>query len=368
MSAPATFYTVQGGNDIFWRTEAPAEAIGARLCIVPESEAQKEFGEPEGEAFKWVLPESEDAPPAEYPQHEGAAIWTRPDPFRAAHIEAMKSQGILTISEIDDNYIADPNKNIFTRANGFDAEVHLRHLAAMASSDRIIFSTEWLRDFYWKAMTKYWSKSELPEPFVCRNNIDEAAWPTPVAGDGAVRVTWMGSPSHVWDVDLVWAAMLHAKRNLGCETWLVGYSPANPDPPPTIEKGLEKREQWRKVEAKEVPWIDPSEYHRVGIPADIGLCPLLRNYQTLGKSDVKFLEYTMSGAAVIASNNEVYNKTIIHGETGLLAGSDREFLYFVEELVRKPKLRRTLVENAQQYVREERGLKQLQEEWGAAVA
>jgi len=366
--APATFYAIQGGNDNFWRVEGPAEAIGARLCIVPESEAQEDFATLEGKTFHWTIPDDPEAPPAEYPDHEGAAIWTRPDALRAAHIEAMKAQGILTLSELDDNYIADPNKNIFTRANEFNEHIHREHMAAMASTDRIVFSTRWLQDYYWKALKQIWKPKDLPEPFVCRNNIDAKNWPTPVESDGPIRVTWMGSPSHVWDVDIVWAAMLHAKRNLGCETWIVGYNPQNPDPPPTIQKGIDKMRQWQKVEAKVIPWIDPREYHRTGIPVDIGLCPLLRNYQTLGKSDVKFIEYTINGAAVVASNNEVYNRTIVHGETGLLAGSDREFLYFVEELVKKPKLRRMLVENAQQYVREERGLKQLQEEWGAAVA
>jgi len=367
VSAPATFYAIQGGNDNFWRVEGPAEAIGARLCIVPESEAQEDFGSHGGHTFRWTIPDDPEAPPAEYPDNEGAAIWIRPDPLRAAHIEAMKAQGILTLSEVDDNYIADPNKNIFTRAHNFTAEIHLQHLASMASTDRIVFSTEWLRDHYMKALRKIWPKNQLPEPFVCHNNIDQAKWPEPVPGEGPVRVTWMGSPMHVWDVDIAWAAMLHAKRNLGCETWLIGYNPMQPDPPPTIEKGIEKMHQWQKVGARTIPWIEPKEYHRAGIPADIGLCPLLRNYHTLGKSDVKFIEYTINGAAVVASNSEVYNRTIIHGETGLLAGSDREFLYFVEELVKKPKLRRMLVENAQQYVREERGLKQLQAEWGEAV-
>jgi glycosyltransferase involved in cell wall biosynthesis len=88
----------------------------------------------------------------------------------------------------------------------------------------------------------------------------------------------------------------------------------------------------------------------------------------LGKSDVKAVEYAISGAAVVAQNNEVYNRTWVHGETALLVGSPQEMLQAVDLLVRDENLRLRLIENARQYVREERGLKQLQDEWGAAVA
>lgn len=363
--APATFYAVVGGNDLYWRVEAPAKAIGAKLCILPESDAAAILQNTGQEAFRWELGEGDT--PAVYPDHEGTAVWTRPDPLRAAHLVAMREAGILTVSEVDDNYISNAKLNIFTRTNKWNSTHHRFHLGSMASADRIVFSTEWLRDRYWKPMKQTWRKDELPETFVCRNNVDEADWPEPIPHDGPLRVAWMGSPMHVWDVDIAWAALLHATRNLGCEAWLVGYNPADPDPPPTIEKGFEKVRQWRKVGAKHIPWQKPADYHRMAIPADIGLCPLLRNDHTLGKSDVKFIEYTMSGAAVIASNNEVYNRTIVHGETGLLVGSAEEMLQAVERLVRDHKLRETLLNNAQQYVREERGLKQLREEWGVAI-
>jgi hypothetical protein len=55
-------------------------------------------------------------------------------------------------------------------------------------------------------------------------------------------------------------------------------------------------------------------------------------------------------------------------ETCLLAGSAQEFLECTELLIRDENLRQKLVKNAQQYVREERGLKQLKDEWMAAVS
>lgn len=368
----ATFIAIVGGNDLFWRLEAPARAIDAKTIIVPEGEvANTNFLEPNDDGtFRWQLV---DDGYAEYPDVEGNVVWTRPDTIRAVHADAMRQAGRTVISEVDDNYLSDPNLNIFTRVNRYDRKMQHEHLVAMASHDRIVFSTEWLRDRYWKAMRKAFPGKTLPEPFVCMNNIDEADWPEPVERDGPLRVTWMGSPSHVWDVDLAWPALLHASRNLGCETWTIGYDPTKPGASMGIKSGKSERAewkeaQWRKVGAKHIPWQKPADYHRSAIPADIGLCPLVRNDQTLGKSDVKAIEYTINGAAVIAQNNEVYNRTWKHGETALLCGSPQEMLQQVELLVRDDVLRETLVNNAQQYVREERGLKQLRDEWGTAVA
>jgi glycosyltransferase involved in cell wall biosynthesis len=360
----ATFYAVRGGNDTFWRVEAPAKAVGGRAVIVPEADAQTVFSYPQADGpFPWSFTPEADVIDIDYPEHRGTAVWTRPDPMRAVHIAAMRHLGVLTVAEVDDNYLSNPRLNIFMRVNRLTEETQRLHLESLASADRAVFSTVWLRDHYMRSLKQ--AGLPQPEPFVCRNNIDRADWPEPVPREGPLRVGWMGSPAHVWDVDLAWAALLHA-RNLGCETWLIGYNPAEGEG--THPRSVHKRAQWRKVRAKHIPWTDPGEYHRRPLPLDIGLCPLLRNKHTLGKSDVKFIEYTISGAATIAMNNEVYNRTIVHGETGLLVGSPEEMLRAVDRLVRDERLRETLVANARQYVEEERGLRQLREEWGAAIA
>lgn len=370
--APATFYSVVGGNDHFWRATAPAEAIGAKVCTIPEKEAERMIGWPQDEGpFQWQITENPDG--AVYPAHEGTAVWIRPDPHRAFHAGFMREHGILTVSEVDDNYLANPRLNIFQRMQGFTPAHQSAHLKSMASMDRIVFSTVWLRDFYLRAMKKNLGmrKSELPEPFVCRNNIDIAQWPERNECQGRLRVGWMGSPSHIWDVDLAWNALLHASR-LGCETFMIGYDPMDPDEGRTpyetkSERSRMKIGQWGKVGYEHIPWIKPADYHRASLPLDIGLAPLLDNISTRGKSDVKFLEYTMSGAATIAQNTVIYQDTIVHGETGLLVGSPREMMEAVDLLVKNETLRERLVRNAQQYVREERNGEVLRREWLDAV-
>jgi glycosyltransferase involved in cell wall biosynthesis len=299
----------------------------------------------------------------------GTAVWIRPDLARATHAKAMREQmGLRTVAETDDNYLASKRFNIYMRTNGFDAKYRLDHMKAMASMNAMVFSTDTLRDFYWRELRKAFGQSRLPDAFVCRNHCPEQDWPERVETDGPVRVGWMGSPSHIWDVDLAWPALLHA-HNIGCETWMVGYDPTNPEHAVTSERSRHMIDQWAKVGFRFQDWEtrDHSDMRRMRLPLDIGLCPLLANEFTLGKSDIKAVEYAVAGAAVVAWNNTVYNRTWVHGETALLVGSPSEAIDAVDLLARDDNLRLRLVENARQYVREERGNRQLREEWGEVL-
>src|SRR5262249_1458538 len=156
--------------------------------------------------------------------------------------------------------------------------------------------------------------------------------------------------------------------------------PGDPDPdtPDQIEidgemvklrsdKYQQNIDTWRGAITKHTAWIDPNEYHRAALPLDIGLCPLNNDDFCLAKSDVKAIEYTISGAAVVAQNNSVYNRNWKHEVNCLLAGSPREMAEQTIRLIRDPQLRYELVTAAQEYVLKERGLKQMQEEWRAAL-
>jgi hypothetical protein len=294
-------------------------------------------------------------------------VWIRPDLARATHAKAMRElHGIFTVAETDDNYLAPVQHNIYMRSNGFDPKLRLDHMKAMASMGRMVFSTSWLRDYYFKQLKKEFGKSRLPDMAVCRNHVLEDDWPIVEDYDGPVRVGWMGSPSHIWDVNLAWPALLWASR-AGARTFMVGYDPANPEAPVTSAKAQATVDQWAKIGYETVPWRQMDGTSRLRLPFDIGLAPLVTNEFTLGKSDIKFIEYSIAGAATIAQNNSVFNRSIIHGETGLLVGSPSEMIDAVKLLMLKPKLRKTLVANAQQYIRENRGEDQLRSEWLAAL-
>lgn len=352
---PATWYVAVGSADVRWRCEMPAKHVGAKLVKLTEKQAKKYWSKPNtSKIFPWAL--TEDG--AEYPLHEGGtAVWTRPCMVRATHAAAMAANGVRVIAEVDDNYLSNPSQNIFMRQNKFGALGRRSHMQAFATMDGIICSTEWLRDEYhdtFKKELKY-----VPELFVARNHVDPGEWAsrTPLfPEDGRLRVGWMGSHQHVWDLRLA-APALHLAKSMGAEIVLIGLDPAEHDP------------KWKEFlgDYTHIPWFDPHLYHKTILNFDIGIIPLVYNKHTLGKSDVKFLEYAMSGAATVAQNNPVYNKTIVHGETGLLAGGPDEMAFAVADLIRNVRYRKELARAAKEYVLGNRTIQGNIHEWRDAI-
>ncbi len=411
VEAPASWYAIVSHNDVAWRVEYPAKAVGGKTFLLPESavptrDEHGRFNGREPSAFYSITQPNDDSRfPWEFlvdrndpdyfelhfPEHEGVAVWTRPDLARAAIARGMSWKcGIRILAEVDDNYVAHRKLNPFTRSDDWSEQAGIDHLKAHASMDGIVFSTPWLRDYYVKRIRKELklSKREVPPTFVCGNHVPDEDWPARIESDGPLRVGWMGSPSHIWDVNLIYEAMLDAKA-LGCERVMVGFDPSNPSGS-LGEEGFRRSDAsqavidaWSQVGHRQIGWVAPKQYQRLSLPLDIGLIPLLHNEFTLGKSDVKALEMAISGAAPVCSNMPVYTAWV-HGETCLKAsgtetalgtranGSKKKtpkfgFAEAVHLLVRDRSLREGIVQRAQEYVREYRGTKQLREEWGYAI-
>ncbi len=312
-----------------------------------------------------------------YPDLEGTAVFTRPCEARFTHAMAMKDiYGTRIVAELDDNHLASGKTNLAIRY--WEGDVAGAHLNTLRHVDAVIFSTEWLRDHYTKEYRKRLGLKprDLPEFHVCGNHLDPDDWPerSPMREDGRLRIGWMGSASHLWDLKHVYPALLAAYR-LGHEVVIIGFDPKwRPDDEATgVRTHTGQRVLVRPqypIEYTHIPWVDPTDYGRpkVGLPLDIALAPLRRDEFNLGRSDVKFIEYSISGAATIASPS-VYGRTIQHGETGLLAESREEFEQQMLALIRDGALRSSLSENAAQYVREDRLLTNPvhHAEWSEAV-
>jgi glycosyltransferase involved in cell wall biosynthesis len=277
--------------------------------------------------------------------------------------------------------MADKWWNLHQRQVGWDDNAKDVVCRAMCSMDRNVFSTTWLRDRYHKEYKARLGKRNLPELFVCRNHVPRKDWPVRDEGDGKLRVGFMGSGSHVWDVQKIYAAIHAAHEYTDAETVMIGYNPAAPDREPdelTIndvtyqmrsEKSKRFRDGWAKVVDRHIPWIDPGDYRRAALPLDIGLAPLARADDfTMGKSDAKALEYTISGAACILSNNGIYNTAGWKHEVNcLMANSVQEMAEATLRLIADPKLRFELVTAAQEMVWNERNEDVLCDEWSDAL-
>jgi glycosyltransferase involved in cell wall biosynthesis len=396
-TAPATFVHIRGRADATWRVAWPAQALGAKVAAIPEADAEKALQEPNmASPFPWAMRMRETngretligdgeqwaaftatrpkvrTAEALFPDLEGAAVFTRPCLARATLALMMRQQGTLTVAETDDNYFAPDRQNIVQRTNALGEKGFDLHAKAMASFDRNVFSTAWLRDRYYREYKRRFGGKELPEPFVARNHVPSWAWPERADYDGPLRVGYMGSVSHLWDVHIAHAAF-HAARYHRARTLMIGYNPADPDPGVPAEarnrKSRAVSERWAKVISEHIPWVEPVAYHRAALPLDIGLAPLRKSDFTCGKSDSKLLEFGISGAAVVCSRHPVFERAgWVHEVDVLYAQNQEDMALQTQRLLHDPILRRDLVQAAQEKIRNERNEQTMAREWSEALA
>ena len=392
-SPSSTWYAVKGPNgDLTWRVESPARAVGAKVNYIPDGDegGRALYWPNQSDFFPWTLVSDEERfdsreqwekacedrraltnVHAEYPNQEGdAAVFTRPLAFGASHMIGLRQQGVRVVAEVDDNYLSDHHLNYFMQKANADLQESGKtwsdyrddHARSIASGDAIIVSTDHLRDVYWKGLRKLFGKKDLPEIHVCRNLVDERFVPTeliPPREDGKLRIGYMGSDSHLWDVDLIYEACVEAFVN-GHEIVFVGIDPANINP-----KYRRSRKEWGRINYTHIPWTN--NYRGTALPLDIGFAPLIVDNHTLCKSDIKWLEYALSGAACIAQSCLVYNRTARHNETALFASGPAEYVHQMRRLIKESGLRESLVAATKQYIEEERMLMDNADEWKEAV-
>lgn len=99
---------------------------------------------------------------------------------------------------------------------------------------------------------------------------------------------------------------------------------------------------------------------------DIGLCPLIDDIFNRSKSHIKWMEYSMAGAAVVASPVEPF-KVIKHGKTGLLANSTNEWFSCLELLIRNPDIRKQMAKNAYEDIETNWQYKDQAEKWKKVI-
>jgi glycosyltransferase involved in cell wall biosynthesis len=100
-----------------------------------------------------------------------------------------------------------------------------------------------------------------------------------------------------------------------------------------------------------VPWIPLKDWPEqvVGLGLDIGLAPLVDNFFNRAKSNLRYLEYSASKMATVASPVEPY-KIITDGK-GLLASTTEEWIDHISSLIEDKKKRTTIATNAFKFVK-----------------
>lgn len=188
------------------------------------------------------------------------------------------------------------------------------------------------------------------EVYVFPNSIVPEDYPKPELAprtDGSVRILWQGGASHLVDwFPLRDAVSIIAKKypQVKFVIWGTEFKWVHDNIP---EDQLELR-----------PWLPYDAYKpmRTIIDADINLCPLVDNIFNRGKSAIKWYEGVMPfrPEATLAGNVPPYSEEMTDGVNGLLYNDPKEFIDKLSLLIENAELRRTLAENARQWVMDNR--------------
>ncbi len=93
----------------------------------------------------------------------------------------------------------------------------------------------------------------------------------------------------------------------------------------------------------------------------VGLAPLEDNVFNRCKADTKWVEYSLAGMAVVASDLPVYHRACADG-AGILAGAPDDWSNAVRKLLHEPRARQTMIDTAQKKLRETYSHERLREQ------
>lgn len=210
-----------------------------------------------------------------------------------------------------------------------------------------------------------------PRVFVVPNALDERLF---FAGtvDGArgargrLVVGFMGTLTHEADLMLVVQPLRTLlRRNAGTIEFQIVGGISEPGWLAVFD-GLPVRKLEVPPESIEYPafvgWM------RRNLRWDIAIAPLADSPLNLGKSDIKFLDYSALGFPGVYSAAPAYLQTIRQGETGILVGSSpAEWSEALERLAKDAALRSSIAAQCQSYVKSERTLENCAAAWREAV-
>lgn len=224
----------------------------------------------------------------------------------------------------DDNYEALPERSVISKSI-IDRDV-LTHIINLQISQNVSFSTE-------KLMQAVCSKNNISNKAYCLPNLIDASLYREGRKDGPVRILWTGGASHHIDVELILDPLLKIKRKYGplVEIFFYGFCPDK------IRKNVWKPNEYADMDPTVIEWTTVDNYPRIltMINPDIGLAPLCGDEDFVlfndGKSPIKWMEYSLSGAATIATNRGPYE--IIEDEVTGFKAEDDEWYDKIDDLV-----------------------------------
>jgi glycosyltransferase involved in cell wall biosynthesis len=143
---------------------------------------------------------------------------------------------------------------------------------------------------------------------------------------GDAQLVWVGSSSTLKGLEAVRPMLEGLGRNV---------------PDLTLKLVCDRFLHLDHVPVMAVPWTEAGEAAELA-DADIGICHMPDDDWSRGKCGLKVLQYMAAGLPVVANRVGVHREIVLHGETGFLADTDKEWQEAVRLLANNAELRRRL--------------------------
>ncbi len=156
----------------------------------------------------------------------------------------------------------------------------------------------------------------------------------------AIRIGWVCSVSHEQDAPVLLEPMKEILAKYpNVEFWCIGWKPLIFDELP--------RTYWVKGTSD---YVDYPKF-LCGLGLDISVAPLIKDEFNRSKSNIKWLESTMAGIPVVATDYDPY-ESIDNYKTGYLAKNGSQWVKYLSWLIENKEKRLELAKNAKKVVLE----------------
>jgi glycosyltransferase involved in cell wall biosynthesis len=268
-------------------------------------------------------------------------------------LERVKKAGKRIIYDIDDDIFSIPQSN--PSFNSFGRNEQMAAVECMKLADVVVVSTTFLKQRL---------DTLIPgcKIVVIPNSIDPNDGWIPVnsigSPDGWKRIFWQGSSTHNEDwnecFEAVQQVMLERKD---VRLVLMGFLP-------TMVQVMAEDPIWKNRIEYMGP-VEPEAYFRLikHLRGEVGLAPLCDNIFNQSKSCIKWMENSMIGMPTAASNIRPYSDVIQTGQNGFLCNTTADWISAIELCLDDSALRKRIVENARNKIKEEFNVKEVAKVW-----
>lgn len=268
------------------------------------------------------------------------------------------------IVDMDDNYLDIRADNPAAKDYAKGEQGRYSMAALLELADGLTVSTDPLKEVYSKHNKNI---DVLP------NCNDIKDWPTPTKkNDGFIRIGYSGGTAHNDDLDLIIepvAKILHKYPNVIFEViGALSVEKAREMGGKMLKFGTHKILERFRISGGTLAWQGYPEL-LTSQGWDIGICPLIDEPFNQSKSHIKWMEYSMIGAATVASPVHPYIypiqdvKVIEHAKTGFFATTPESWFEHLEILITNEKLRMQMAKNSYKQVKENWQQKQWADKW-----